>query len=764
MIPKIIHQTFETKFTPPGMSRARGSWSANNPEYVYKFYEATDRIDFIKNNFPVSVLKAYHDIIPGAFKADLFRYCVLYIEGGVYADSDTTCLTPLDEYINKDTSLLVVRDDPMAKKWLANAFIATKAGEGIFLDAINRCVENIKSRKEMFYLDYTGPGLLGKCVNRRLNREIETEYELGSQDVNGLKFKILKHDFTSTEFKYNDKPVIHVEYPTYREEMKELNNKPFYHYVQNNIIFKKIPNKIIYTTYDALDVNSYMVDSFTKLNPEYDLVYFNQQKVDEWFKKSIYNEAYLKLKERGEKSDFFRYCYLWENGGVYVDADIYCNQPLRNWINHQDLIVGLEAETDSEDPMFKGIGIKVGNKMLSVCNWAIASAPKQQPIGRLIDDIINNPTSGVLQNTGPRRFTKHIINYFGDKRSIDNCMLLPINALGSNQSHSGSFKSNRPFEVDREDVYLTHMFAGSWRGNQKRKSINLIPKEVKPSVSHNITISKDKDGYIGVARYDVDTARTEFMKKLGSSTSLLEYKFDKRFNVVSKEIKNIQGANQSYKFEDYREFKHKGTSYYCVAYLDKKFNTYMGVLDSEYNFLGRINIDRNHKMSFGIGGVVAWEKNWLFFEKENELYFIYSTTPNLIIYKCKDFNSLSFQVYSNTPNVYESALPKDQLYFSSNTSTGGSTNPIYDSQNNCYVYLIHTKIYKERGYNHFAVSLDKDLNIMNINPIPFIGYKIGYALMFITTMIENKDHYVICGGIEDNQNFIWEIPKSRLSI
>ena len=148
----------------------------------------------------------------------------------------------------------------------------------------------------MFYLDYTGPGLLGKCVNRRLNREIETEYELGSQDINGLKFKILKHDFTSTEFKYNDKPVIHVEYPTYREEMKELNNKPFYHYVQNNIIFKKIPNKIIYTTYDALDVNSYMVDSFTKLNPEYDLVYFNQQKVDEWFKKSIYNEAYLKLK------------------------------------------------------------------------------------------------------------------------------------------------------------------------------------------------------------------------------------------------------------------------------------------------------------------------------------------------------------------------------------------------------------------------------------------------------------------------------------
>ncbi len=57
-------------------------------------------------------------------------------------------------------------------------------------------------------------------------------------------------------------PVLHVEYPEYRKEMEVLKNKPFYHYVQTNNVFKKIPNKIIYTTYDGLDINEYMISSF----------------------------------------------------------------------------------------------------------------------------------------------------------------------------------------------------------------------------------------------------------------------------------------------------------------------------------------------------------------------------------------------------------------------------------------------------------------------------------------------------------------------
>ena len=36
--------------------------------------------------------------------------------------------------------------------------------------------------------------------------------------------------------------------------------------------------------------------------------------------------------------------------------------------------------------------------------------------------------------------------------------------------------------------------------------------------------------------------------------------------------------------------------------------------------------------------------------------------------------------------------------------------------------------------------------------------------MFITTMIEDGDYLIISGGVEDNQNFLWEIPIDRLKI
>ena len=95
--------------------------------------------------------------------------------------------------------------------------------------------KNIQSKQEQFYLDYTGPGLLGKCLNRVCGRDIETEYELGDQRIGKERVKILQHDFTTTQFKYNGEPVLHVEYPAYREEMKALNNKPFDYAKQQSV-------------------------------------------------------------------------------------------------------------------------------------------------------------------------------------------------------------------------------------------------------------------------------------------------------------------------------------------------------------------------------------------------------------------------------------------------------------------------------------------------------------------------------------------------
>lgn len=56
--------------------------------------------EFMNATFPdTSLLWAYHTINPlvGAARADLWRYAVLYMNGGLYLDDDSDIKVPLDE-------------------------------------------------------------------------------------------------------------------------------------------------------------------------------------------------------------------------------------------------------------------------------------------------------------------------------------------------------------------------------------------------------------------------------------------------------------------------------------------------------------------------------------------------------------------------------------------------------------------------------------------------------------------------------------------
>ncbi len=53
---------------------------------AYYLYNDADCRAFIRSAFPPAVVAAYDRLIPTAFKADLWRYCVLYKFGGVYLD------------------------------------------------------------------------------------------------------------------------------------------------------------------------------------------------------------------------------------------------------------------------------------------------------------------------------------------------------------------------------------------------------------------------------------------------------------------------------------------------------------------------------------------------------------------------------------------------------------------------------------------------------------------------------------------------------
>jgi hypothetical protein len=212
LIPRIVHQTwFEdlTKEKYPNMSRMAQSFQTSGWEY--NFYTDDLAGDFLDKHFPPQVREAYDSLIPGAFKADLFRYCVLLIRGGVYADVDTMMGPSLDDAIPDDVGFMVPLDEPGKKvgkrMCLWNGFIAAAPGHPFLAKAIETIVNNIQQRytsidmaqmhcpapelsviTSFSPLFVAGPCMLGGTINRVLGRHGQTSFEAGelahSDDLN----------------------------------------------------------------------------------------------------------------------------------------------------------------------------------------------------------------------------------------------------------------------------------------------------------------------------------------------------------------------------------------------------------------------------------------------------------------------------------------------------------------------------------------------------------------------------------------------------
>ena len=80
-----------------------------NPQWDFRLVDDKEADTFMGRFFPGKVSDAFHSISPkfGAARADLLRYCLLYIFGGVYLDLDSSLNCPLDDWICNDDTAIV---------------------------------------------------------------------------------------------------------------------------------------------------------------------------------------------------------------------------------------------------------------------------------------------------------------------------------------------------------------------------------------------------------------------------------------------------------------------------------------------------------------------------------------------------------------------------------------------------------------------------------------------------------------------------------
>ena len=228
IIPKKLFQTWHTKKVPHHMQNAIDTLKKCNPDLEYYLFDDNDCIEFIKTHFEADVADTYKRLIPGAYKADLWRYCVMYIEGGVYVDIKYQCMNGFQFVDIMDREHLVLERPDYSDNYIYgiyNGLIIAKPKNPLFLDCIQHIVHNVNTRHYgKNSLAPTGPGLLGALYFKNIHTNIKKihDFDLYFNLVNENDSIIYKNQ------------VILQSYPEYRTEQRNNQNKYHYGILWNN--------------------------------------------------------------------------------------------------------------------------------------------------------------------------------------------------------------------------------------------------------------------------------------------------------------------------------------------------------------------------------------------------------------------------------------------------------------------------------------------------------------------------------------------------
>jgi mannosyltransferase OCH1-like enzyme len=167
IIPNILFTCWHSDNLPPLMRKNLEENIKKNIEIDFHFYNEKKCKNFIKKNFNKNVYRAYNQLVPCSYKSDLWRFCALYLFGGIYLDIKYSCVNnfKLKEILNKEHFVEESEYWKRENQRVYTGLICVEPGNTI----MNNCIEKIVKNVEANYygkcsLDPTGPGVLGGYV------------------------------------------------------------------------------------------------------------------------------------------------------------------------------------------------------------------------------------------------------------------------------------------------------------------------------------------------------------------------------------------------------------------------------------------------------------------------------------------------------------------------------------------------------------------------------------------------------------------------
>jgi hypothetical protein len=98
-VPAIVYQSCKSRFEINNPCVILDNYK-NNSEFDFYLYDEKDQRKFIKDNFNSAILNVYDKLTSYNDKSKLWKYCILYKNGGIYLDTKYNIKKPLIEYIS----------------------------------------------------------------------------------------------------------------------------------------------------------------------------------------------------------------------------------------------------------------------------------------------------------------------------------------------------------------------------------------------------------------------------------------------------------------------------------------------------------------------------------------------------------------------------------------------------------------------------------------------------------------------------------------
>lgn len=214
-IPAMIHQTWKSIPQLSQLTAANMQHTISlNLDHDHIFWDDTACRELM-THFDPRLLTLYDNLRPGAFKADVWRLCALYVYGGVYQDIDMSCQTSFSHWISPRADILLVEDDitsvPNDQLYVYNALMACEPGHRLLPVSLRRILFNVslcclhRSQRPANSLLVTGPGALGlSFTDGKLDRDrIVAQVQPGkadSQHDRDIEHRLLGTRIATTKF------------------------------------------------------------------------------------------------------------------------------------------------------------------------------------------------------------------------------------------------------------------------------------------------------------------------------------------------------------------------------------------------------------------------------------------------------------------------------------------------------------------------------------------------------------------------------------